>query len=616
MKMCRHAALSAAAVLSLAGVATADLSTDYRFFFWDAKLGDMATDSRALVRVQQNVVIGGVYTSGYDVGWAAAAEVDARNITSSDQLWLFLMGFGKGNLPGATLWDVTWAKGPSLIFDEDDELVCDPTNLVHLQRTIWNDNGKTKMRAWILELIRGYTEYQEEYPLAGVPVPGYMFLDTEVAITHWLPESDELLTMLRAMLECDPRADDDGYPIDGFPGKTLVDLYADAGNPVFDEDDPSWGTTANKLVSTWFVGIANQAREAAMQYAVYEPLISAFGCEISDYDSTVYLDGIGTGPRGGDRKWHSPCGSGGTGQPDYPHWAGAVGANIVQSPTLYGLDSPYWDSGNPYRWAATDDEAVLGHHRDYVTSCQRSFKAYGSWDPHTIVPWVTLPNFGDGGSCEVGYAFEHDPDAGTPKLDAIRHMAMMDGKGMTRWIVWFNSELADVSDHSAFKKAVDYAGIAEVSGYTVISGTDLMTYSDPELLSNAETLDIDAVPAGGGGYIAEVVVEFDTLFPSPSSSNKFNINTEMWTTPSSGQVIACQVSSWYWDPTPPTSPYYNPLTTIYPTGDMENPSIDYVEGTTEHYVDSSSKDMKVKLRFTSASDFIIHIDMVNIFRTK
>lgn len=611
MSRLRKAALAAAGVVALAAQVTRADPADFTGFTWRDPL---SADSRFIHKVNVDVVLSSGCMTGACIGWNAAEAVDLRNITDSSKLWLFLAGFGKGNQPTADNmipWDEFWAAGPALIFHEGDELACSPMieDVNYPQMTIWNDCGKIEMAAWVAGFIEGYRDYQSEHPLAEVPDPGYMFFDNEVAITSQpFSYEHEVLRILHAQLNCDPRADSHDYEIDGFPGKTLVELYEDAGSPPFNYSLTPFQSDNNRIAIAWYEGIGNRAREAAMQEVVYGPLYDEFGAICSDYDSSVKLDGETAVDYRDARKFYGQCGAGA--YPYAPFWEGEGQA---QGPVLYGLDPYYWNPMETYYWGTDPDTVVLEHHRRYLTACQRSFVNTESWD--NIIPWITLPNYDiPGDACFDDYIFGHDPDAMTPDLAALRLMALLRGKHINKAIIWTNPATDEEEQWIDMKEVIDWAWIADTSAYSVLIGTPGGGYTDTGFFSNDAALAVDATLQQTGGYVVEVIVEFDTLFTSTSSPVTMEVNTETWLG-SSTSAVSGEIKAFDWTPGPGAWGS-TPVGTFTCSGTREAPTNTYHQAAVAEYVESTSKDVKLKLKFTSANDFVVKIDMVQLYKCK
>ena len=151
-------------------------------------------------------------------------------------------------------------------------------------QTPWMSHGIAESRAWMERFIARYQERQAANP--AIPDPSRFHFASEYHSTSrrvW--HTREFHAM-----KSDPRWNSE--PIPGYDGKTLAELYAEAGSPTVDPTRRSW-QQPNLEWTSWYEGIGIQSADAAMNEAAYEPIRQAWpAAKSSNWRTSDAYDGV------------------------------------------------------------------------------------------------------------------------------------------------------------------------------------------------------------------------------------------------------------------------------------------------------------------------------------
>jgi hypothetical protein len=334
-------------------------------------------------------------------------------------------------------------------------------------QTPWMSHGIAESREWMDRFIARYKERQASDP--AIPDPSRFHFDSE---NHTTPRRIWATREFHAMRN-DLRWTREEIP--GFDGKTMADLYAEAGSPALDAGKPAH-RNPNQAWRSWYEGICIQSADAAMDAAAYQPIREAWpNARSSNWRTSDAYDGV-------DGRFRTAVGG------------AVVSVNRafgdMQAPVLYGKHPDF-------------DTSVEGRERVMTNLRRRIEDAMFSFDgPHVnFAPWTYVPGQRVSNS---GRNFRVQEDQLRRTIVALRSRGISelllwssgDTQAGTRW--W--DEAADaIRDATAlsFRTARVTEGTAPQSGS--LSDVLALRHRDEVMVGSA---------AADGGHVAELRLEF------------------------------------------------------------------------------------------------------------
>lgn len=257
-------------------------------FSWQPPLGDAADDGRFIefVRVKTHM-------SPEAAADNVINQIRQRDLRG-DQIAIVLQNFGMGHGDPNDRHD----EGPSLYGHWSDALphksrtrsnpalepIASEDASPRWWDTPWMSNGIEMSGAWMDRFLGRYA--QRRSADSSIPIPARFHFDTEERPIVERPSST---AEFRAMMN-DPRWDTE--PIPGFDGRTLAQLYAEAGSPTVDPRR-EYRKVPNREWARWYGGVLLTACDAAMDAAAYSRIRAAFpGTLSSNYKTSEHFDGV------------------------------------------------------------------------------------------------------------------------------------------------------------------------------------------------------------------------------------------------------------------------------------------------------------------------------------
>lgn len=334
-------------------------------------------------------------------------------------------------------------------------------------QTPWMSFGIEESRAWMDRFIARYKERQAADP--RIPDPSRFHFDSE---NHTTPRRVWATREFHAMRN-DLRWSREEVP--GFDGKTMADLYAEAGSPALDAGKPAH-RNPNQGWRNWYEGVCIQAADAAMDAAAYQPIREAWpNTRSSNWRTSDAYDGVDGRTRA------------------------AVGGAVVSVNRAYGdMQAPVLYGKNP-----DFETSVEGRDKVMVTLRRRIEDAMFSFDgPHVnFAPWTYVPGQRVSNS---GRNFRIQEDQLRRTIVALRSRGISelllwssgDTQAGTRW---WNDSADAIRDATAlsFRTASVTEGIAPQSGG--LTNTLALRHRDELMLGSTE---VDS------GHAAELRLEF------------------------------------------------------------------------------------------------------------
>ncbi len=152
--------------------------------------------------------------------------------------------------------------------------------------TPWMTHGIAESRAWMTRFVERYREHQAQDP--SLPDPDRFHFDTEERVVVYRKSS---VRDFLAIMEDDRW---DSEPLPGFGGRTLAELYADAGSPGI-RASARFAARPNHEWAIWYGGVLDTVADAAMNEAAYAVVRDAWPSALSsNYGTSARYDGKGT----------------------------------------------------------------------------------------------------------------------------------------------------------------------------------------------------------------------------------------------------------------------------------------------------------------------------------
>lgn len=445
---------------------------------WQPPLGRAAADRRILEMVRTK--------TGLDP--EAAADEIVRQIRRRGlrpgEVAIVLQNFGMG----AGDPDGFFAEGPPLFGHWADGLAhrerpeSDPARERLAERdadprwwdTVWMRHGIAASRAWMDRFIARYRRLQALDP--SIPDPDRFHFDVEERVSAHRKFAPATFDAMRR----DPRWD--AEPVPGFDGRTLAELYREAGAPEVDREHEYY-RPPNRAWAAWFQRIATTACEAALDEAAYTPIRAAWPrARSSNYSTSARVDGAGDPPRRLRHHRHRWL----------AWWWEAFGD--LQAPVLYVPRHVPRTAGE-----SVEDALVRRSHELlalYVHSVERT----DAGDlRHPITPWILPPGYrvpGRDGIDVIGIEY------------VARQFEVLRAWGVDELILW--------SDRSTQRPGhawdVVPALVDGTWGTTLAearSGGAPVADARRTLATHAHGAAVIASRAEGGRHVAELEVRFD-----------------------------------------------------------------------------------------------------------
>jgi len=373
--------------------------------------------------------------------------------------------------------------------------------------TPWMRHGIDSSRQWMQRFIARYRAEQLRNP--RIPDPVRFHFDSEWwVIPHFSPRG--ALEAFRAMQD-DPRWTTEAIP--GYGGKTMAELYEEAGRPNFNAEQ-SWWLPVNRAWTIWYAELCMTAADAAMHEAAYVPVKAAWPNVLcSNYQTSASADGKGNPPR-----LTPPA------RPTH-HWFrhGGRGFADLQSPYIY------WASGD---FASDDDPLEQVTMRRSRLVLDNSMHSFGG--PHrNIVPWMEV--LGCTRTRRTGEVTM------TPTLFRDQ-LALCRGRGIDEIILWSDSSTQQNDLHwNHAVRVLQQVWDAHLESHRVFAGS-VVGADDTDLLRFAEraALRVTSVPqdAGAPGAAHRVVVtaRFRATAPETAFGPRIAIRAEILGVPPDAEV--------------------------------------------------------------------------------
>jgi hypothetical protein len=348
-------------------------------------------------------------------------------------------------------------------------------------RTPYFKNGIAAGRAWLEAYIARYQRRQQQVP--NIPDPAFISLDTE-ALPY--PEEFPELCRLFDALMADARSGDPAWAIPG-TGKTLKQLYAEAGSPVYSPDRPqdfrgeSGGQRVDNLgFAIFYRNMVWSARAKALDEAIRPALARAwpkarYGDVCSrTFDGQMVADVPPFAPR-------NPMGQ------SWGWWpittTGHADADIIYIYDIWNIPPAEGES----RW-----DMVMRVQRHTLEAMIHSPSPRDPAPrPRAIAPWILLPGQSSGNNAYL------------PNRDDTRRMLrLLAAKGLPEAMVFMDGTAArDGGLWTDLREALDEADSCRVIRASQLTPPE---DADADLLrrSNWERLPVRLDGAGNGGVEA------------------------------------------------------------------------------------------------------------------
>jgi len=334
-------------------------------------------------------------------------------------------------------------------------------------RTPWMHHGIEESRAWMDRFIARYKERQAEDP--RIPDPSRFHFDSE---NHTTPRRVWATREFHAMRN-DLRWNSEEIP--GFDGKTMADLYFEAGSPALDGGKPAY-KSPNQAWRNWYEGVCIQAADAAMDLAAYQPIREAWpNARSSNWRTSDAFDGV-------------------DGRIRFAVGGAVVSVNEafgdMQATVLYGKH-PDFDTTIEGR------ERVMSVLRRRIEDAMFSFGGpHMNFAPWTYVPGERVSNSGKNFRIQEDQLRRTIVDLRSRGVSEVLLWSSGDTQEGTRW--WDGAADA-IRDSTAFwfRTASVTAGVAQQSG----------ALTDTLALRHRDELALESTP-GDGGHVAELRLEF------------------------------------------------------------------------------------------------------------
>jgi len=243
--------------------AATNASDPVRVWCWDLPRGQAMNDPRIIGMVR--VMVSDYNGDPKRTADAVCDQILSRNL-SSDQICILLQNLGVGGAPGARGWkwrqkntkmSALWAHPADGLSDR---------SAYKWWRTPWMEHGVADTRQWMNEFIEQYKHRQQT---DNVPAPSRFYQDIEwFKPGVWLGGHKTW-----PGIQQDPRFE--SQPLLGFDGRTLGNLYREAGEPSVDVT-VAVHQKPNDAWRCWYENVSKQVAAAALNEAIYIPVREAW----------------------------------------------------------------------------------------------------------------------------------------------------------------------------------------------------------------------------------------------------------------------------------------------------------------------------------------------------
>jgi len=361
--------------------------------------------------------------------------------------------------------------------------------------TPWMRHGLAECRDWMARFIARYRARQAADP--RIPDPARFHFDSEWwVVPQYSPRG--AVEAFAAMQKDDRWATE---PIAGHDGRTMAELYAEAGSPRFDPAR-TWWELPNREWATWYATLCLTATDAAMRESAYNQIRAAWPLAMSsNYHTSANFDGEGTPPR----VVFAP-------NRNVPWFRyGFRGSGDLQAPYIY------WASGDLVTEEDSLHTLTMRRARWLLDGCMHSFGG-----PHrNIVPWMEV----------IGCHRDRRTGAVTMTTELFRdQLALCRGRGIQEIILWSNdsTQRSDIFWNDVVR-VLGQVWDARLHEYRIVTGS-LRGPGHIDRLRFAERVGVDVAsdPEAGGRHRVRIDGDFVASMPSRAFAPRLAVQAEIF----------------------------------------------------------------------------------------
>ena len=270
-------------------------------------------------------------------------------------------------------------------------------------RTTWHRHGIAECQLWMTRFIARYKVRQAMDH--RIPDPHRFHFDSE-GISSFHGTAPATFDAMRR----DSRWETEAIP--GHDGKTLAELYEEAGEPSYDPNKRFY-VKANRKWTNWYAGVGRQAADGAMDEAAYQLIRAAWPkCLSSNFATSDRYDGEGDPPRLNFTR-----------RDDWLRFRQNASGDL-QAPVCYWVEPASVPPGT------TLEEETL---RRVAVRIDANINSFGG-PHHNITPWVQA----------LGNISQHKDRTVVVTESFMRDMlALLKEKGVQEFILWSTPSTQD-----------------------------------------------------------------------------------------------------------------------------------------------------------------------------